>query len=54
MCGSSVLGSHVTRDSLVSVQYSEELNSIMLSATYQRTTQQGMLGQKPTDFQRVL
>src|SRR5437660_12847987 len=35
-------------------KYSEELNSITSSATYQRTNRQGILGQKPSDFQRFL
>src|SRR4029450_9490921 len=42
------------RDTLVSVEYSEELNFTTRSATYQRTNRHGILGQKPSDFQRFL
>lgn len=42
------------RDTLVSVEYSEELNFTTSSATYQRTNRHGILGQKPSDFQRFL
>jgi hypothetical protein len=42
------------RDTLVSVEYSEELNFTTSSATYQRTNRHGIVGQKPSDFQRFL
>ena len=42
------------RDTLVSVEYSEELNFTTSSATYQRTNRHGILGQKPSDFQCFL
>ena len=47
------LGMHLRRDTLASFQYSEELNSITISATSQRTKRHGILGQKPADFQRA-
>jgi hypothetical protein len=34
---------------LVSVKYSEELNSITISAIHQRTDRHGILGQKSSD-----
>jgi len=37
-------GIHVKRDSLVSVMYAEELNSITSSVTLQRTDRHGILG----------
>jgi hypothetical protein len=42
------------RDSLVSVMYSEELDSSKSSVTLQRTDRHGILGQKPSDFQLSL
>jgi hypothetical protein len=47
-------GIHVKRDSLVSVMYAEELNSITSSVTLQRTDRHGILGQKPPGFQLSL
>ena len=47
-------GSHLRRDNLVSVMYSEELNSTKSSVFLQRTDRHGILGQKPSDFQRFL
>jgi hypothetical protein len=47
-------GIYLRRDTLVSVEYSEELNSITSSATYQRTNRHGIVGQKPSDFQCFL
>src|SRR5262249_42952012 len=44
-------GIRLTRDSLVSVMYAEELNSTTSSVTLQRTDRHGILGQKPSDFQ---
>jgi hypothetical protein len=44
----------LTRDTLVSIMYSEELNSGKSSATLQRTDRHGILGQKPFDFQCAL
>ena len=47
-------GIRLTRDSLVSVMYAEELNSTTSSVTLQRTDRHGILGQKPSDFQESL
>lgn len=44
-------GIHLKRDTLVSVKYSEELNSTTSSATLQRTDRHGILGEKSSDFQ---
>jgi hypothetical protein len=44
-------GMGLTRDSVVSVMYAEELNSATSSVTLQRTDRHGIVGQKPTDFQ---
>jgi hypothetical protein len=44
----------LTRDTLVSIMYSEELNSGKRSVTLQRTDRHGILGQKPFDFQCAL
>ena len=44
-------GIRLTRDSLVSVVYAEELNSAKSSVTLQRTDRHGILGEKPADFQ---
>ena len=44
-------GSHVRRDSLVSVMYSAELNSATSSVTQQRTDRHGILDEKSPDFQ---
>jgi hypothetical protein len=44
-------GIRLTRDSLVSVMYAEELNSTTSSVTLQRADRHGILGQKPSDFQ---
>jgi hypothetical protein len=54
MSGSRGPGIYLRRDTLVSVEYSEELNFTTSSATYQRTNRHGILGQKPSDFQRFL
>jgi hypothetical protein len=45
------LGSHVARDSWVSVMYPEGLNSAKSSGTLQRTDRHGILDQKRSDFQ---
>src|SRR5437764_4311680 len=45
------LGSHVARDSLMSVRYSTELNSTTSSVIPQRTDRHEILGEKPSDFQ---
>src|SRR5262249_59167959 len=47
-------GSHVARDSWVSVLYPEGLNSAKSSGTLQRTDRHGIVGQKSSDFQRFL
>ena len=47
------MGSHVARDSLVSVMYSTKLNSTTSSVIPQRTDRHEILGQKPSDFQRL-
>jgi hypothetical protein len=52
--GSTLLALALRRDTLVSVEYSEELNFTTSSAIYQRTNRHGILGQKPSDFQRFL
>jgi len=44
-------GIRLTRDSLVSVMYAEELNSTTSSVTLQRTDRHGILGQKPAHLQ---
>jgi len=44
-------GIRLWRDSVVSVVYSEGLNSTTSSVTLQRTDRHGILGQKPADFQ---
>jgi hypothetical protein len=49
-----MLGSHVARDSWVSVLYPEGLNSAKSSGTLQRTDRHGIVGQKSSDFQRFL
>ena len=41
----------LTRDSLVSVMYAEELNSAKSSVTLQRTDRHGILGQKSSHLQ---
>ena len=46
-------GSHVARDSWVSVMYPEGLNSAKSSGTHQRTDRHEILGEKPSDFQRL-
>ena len=46
-------GSHVARDSLVSVMYSTKLKSTTSSVIPQRTDRHEILGQKPCDFQRL-
>ena len=48
------VGSHVARDSWVSVLYPEGLNSAKSSGTLQRTDRHGIVGQKSSDFQRFL
>ena len=47
-----IRGIYLKRDTLASVKYSEELNSIMISATHQRTDRHEILGEKSADFQR--
>ena len=42
------------RDNLVSVRYSEKLDSGQSSAILQRTDRHGILDQKSADFQRLL
>src|SRR5262249_50650684 len=49
-----ISGSHVARDSWVSVLYPEGLNSAKSSGTLQRTDRHGIVGQKSSDFQRFL
>ena len=44
-------GSYLRRDNVVSVLYSEGLNSTKSSATLQRTDRHGILGQKPAHLQ---
>jgi hypothetical protein len=44
-------GIRIKRDSLVSVMYSTELNSITSLVTPQRTDPYGILDEKPPDFQ---
>ena len=51
--GAVFLGSHVVRDSLVSVMYSTELNSTTSSGIPQRTDRHEILDEKPSDFQRL-
>jgi hypothetical protein len=46
-------GSHVARDSLVSVMYATTLHSTPSSVIPQRTDRHEILGQKPCDFQRL-
>ena len=48
-----ISGSHVARDSLVSVMYSTKLKSTTSSVIPQRTDRHEILGQKPCDFQRL-
>ncbi len=48
------LGSHLRRDNVVSVLYSEGLNSTKSSVCLQRTDRHGIVGQKSSDFQRFL
>ena len=48
------LGIRLRRDSVVSVMYPEELNSVKSSVTLRRTDRHGILGQKPADFQLSL
>jgi hypothetical protein len=53
--GKKLLGKsiHLSRDKLSSIAYSEQLNSITISATLQRTDRRhGIVGQKSSDFQR--
>ncbi len=46
---------HLWRDNLSSIAYSEQLNSATISAFLQRTDRRyGILGQKPSGFQRIL
>jgi hypothetical protein len=47
-------GSHLRRDNVVSVLYSEGLNSTKSSVFLQRTDRHGIVGQKSSDFQRFL
>jgi hypothetical protein len=49
-----ILGIRLKRDSMVSVMYPEELNSVKSSVTLRRTDRHGILGQKPADFQLSL
>ena len=46
-----MMGSHVARDSWVSVLYPEDLNSAESSGILQRTDRHGILDQKRSDFQ---
>jgi hypothetical protein len=49
------LGRHLRRDSLSSILYAEELNSIPISATRQTTDRRHeILDQKSADFQVAL
>ena len=48
------LGSYLRRDNVVSVLYSEGLNSTKSSVFLQRTDRHGIVGQKSSDFQRFL
>ncbi len=52
--GAKTVGMGLTRDSLVSVMYAEELNSAKSSVTLQRTDRHGILDQKPANFQLSL
>ena len=47
-------GSYLRRDNVVSVLYSEGLNSTKSSVFLQRTDRHGIVGQKSSDFQRFL
>ena len=47
-------GSHLRRDNVVSVLYSEGLNSTTSSVFLQRTDRHEIVGQKSSDFQRFL
>jgi hypothetical protein len=49
-----VSGIHLTRDSWVSVMYSEELNFTTSAVTLRRTDRHGIVGQKSSDFQLFL
>ena len=49
-----VEGSYLRRDNVVSVLYSEGLNSTTSSVFLQRTDRHGIVGQKSSDFQRFL
>jgi hypothetical protein len=51
---SAILGSYLRRDNVVSVLYSEGLNSTKSSVFLQRTDRHGIVGQKSSDFQRFL
>jgi hypothetical protein len=48
------LGSYLRRDNVMSVLYSEGLNSTKSSVFLQRTDRHGIVGQKSSDFQRFL
>jgi hypothetical protein len=49
-----IAGSYLRRDNVVSVLYSEGLNSTKSSVFLQRTDRHGIVGQKSSDFQRFL
>ena len=44
-------GTHLRRDTWVSVLYAERLNSTKSSVTLQSTDRHGILGEKSADFQ---
>jgi hypothetical protein len=48
------VGSYLRRDNVVSVLYSEGLNSTKSSVFLQRADRHGIVGQKSSDFQRFL
>jgi len=54
MHGLRIGGTGLRRDNLVSVMYSEELNSTTSSVTHQRTDRHEILDQKLEDFQESL
>src|SRR5215471_15670115 len=53
-CNGPARGSHVARDSWVSVMYPEGLNSAKSSGILQRTDRHGILDQKRSDFQEFV
>jgi hypothetical protein len=48
------MGSHLRRDNVVSVLYSEGLNSTKSSVFLQRTDRHGIVGHRASDFQCFL